>query len=192
MSNFALYQDRAGNVWLGNDHGFFVRCAGKRDFVRPPHPAGTVNQVLRYEIWAEREDTEGRLRVGSAQMGAVYRDTVGTWRSIIGYNGLAGVARHATSRDFLEVRPNRMRIATDGSGIVAYRAGDAATRIVDHDTLLPSSLLDNTVCALLGSIGSDPACSRIRPHRCPPSMKNVATSTHTCNRSVSTGRQRSR
>ncbi|MDE2278855.1 MAG: diguanylate cyclase [Xanthomonadaceae bacterium] len=155
MRNFAVYQDRAGNVWLGNDHGLFVRYAGKRDFVRPPHPAGTVNQVLHDEIWAVREDAEGRLWVGSAQMGAVYRDTDGTWHTIPGYSGLAGVARQATTRDFLEVRPNRMWIATDGSGIVAYTAGDAATRIFDHDTSLPSSLPGNTVRALLlGNAGN--------------------------------------
>ncbi|BFI95955.1 MAG: ligand-binding sensor domain-containing diguanylate cyclase [Rhodanobacter sp.] len=155
LRNFAVYQDRAGNVWLGNDNGLFVRYAGKRDFVRPTYPAGTIGEVLHGEIWAMREDAEGRLWVGSAQMGAVYRDADGHWHTIPGYSGLAGAARQATTRDFLEVRPNRMWIATDGNGIIAYTPGDTAARTFDHDTSLPSSLPGNTVRALLlGNAGN--------------------------------------
>jgi len=147
--NFAVYQDRAGNLWLGNDKGLFVRYAGRKDFVRPEHPAGVVDQVLHDEIWAVREDAEGRLWVGSVQMGAIYRDTDGRWRMVPGFSGYDGTARQATVRDFLEVRPGRMWIATDGDGIVTYTAGDADTRVLDHDTSLPSSLPGNSVRALL-------------------------------------------
>src|SRR6185312_494776 len=45
--------------------------------------------------------------------------------------------------------PGRMWIATDGDGIVTYTAGDADTRVLDHDTSLPSSLPGNSVRALL-------------------------------------------
>jgi diguanylate cyclase (GGDEF)-like protein len=147
--DFTVYQDRAGNLWLGNDKGLFVRYAGSRDFVRPAHPAGVVDQVLHDEIWAVREDAEGRLWVGSVQMGAVYREADGCWRTVPGFSGYAGAARQATVRDFLEVAPDRMWIATDGDGIVAYTAGDAGTRVFDHDTSLPSSLPGNSVRALL-------------------------------------------
>jgi diguanylate cyclase (GGDEF)-like protein len=147
--NFAIYQDRAGNLWLGNNKGLFVRYAGRHDFERPNHPAGVIDQVLHDEIWAVREDAEGRLWVGSAQMGAVYREADGQWHTIPGFSGYAGTARQATVRDFLEVSPDRMWIATDGDGILAYAPGGDATRVIDHDTSLPSSLPGNTVRALL-------------------------------------------
>lgn len=147
--NFTVYQDRAGNLWLGNNKGLFVRYAGRRDFERPNHPAGLVDRVLHDEIWAVREDAEGRLWAGSAQMGAVYREADGQWHTIPGYSGYAGTARQATVRDFLEVRPDRMWIATDGDGILAWSPGDTAVSVIDHDTSLPSSLPGDTVRALL-------------------------------------------
>ncbi|MBD8898461.1 ligand-binding sensor domain-containing diguanylate cyclase [Rhodanobacter sp. DHG33] len=152
--NFSVYQDRVGNLWLGNSDGLFVRYAGSRDFVRPDHPAGVIDQVLRDGIWAVREDAEGRLWVGSGQMGAVYRGTDGQWHAVPGFSGRAGMARQATVRDLLEVSPNRMWIATDGNGIIAWSPGDAATHIIGHDTSLPSSLPGDTVRALLGHDGN--------------------------------------
>ncbi|MFK2931439.1 diguanylate cyclase [Dyella agri] len=153
--NFSSYQDRAGNLWLGNDKGLLVRYAGQHDFVRPEHPAGVVDKVLHDEIWALREDTEGRLWVGSVQMGAVYREPDGSWHTIPGFSGYDGTARQATVRDFLEVGPGRIWIATDGDGIVTYRPGDAGTRVLDHDTSLPSSLPGNSVrTLLLGQAGN--------------------------------------
>lgn len=154
VRNFAVYQDHAGNLWLGNSKGLFVRYAGSKDFVRPAHPAGVVDQVLRDGIWALREDAEGRLWVGSGQTGAVYRDTEGQWHAIPGFSGLAGLARQATVRDLLEVSPNRMWIATDGNGILAWSPGDAAPRVINHDTSLPSSLPGDTVRALLEHAGN--------------------------------------
>ncbi|MBD8873821.1 ligand-binding sensor domain-containing diguanylate cyclase [Rhodanobacter sp. DHB23] len=147
--DFTVYQDRAGDVWLGNNKGLLVRYAGSNDFVRPPHPAGTIDQVLRSEIWAIREDAEGRLWVGSVQMGTVYREADGSWHTVPGFSGTAGEAQQATVRDFLEVAPNRIWIATDGDGIVTYSPGDADTRVIAQDTSLPSSLPGNTVRALL-------------------------------------------
>jgi diguanylate cyclase (GGDEF)-like protein len=147
--DFSAWQDRAGNLWLGNNKGLFVRYAGHHDFVRPEHPAGVVDKVLHDEIWAVREDAEGRLWVGSVQMGAVYRTADGSWHTIPGFSGYDGSARQPTVRDFLEVAPDRMWIATDGDGILTYSPGEADTRVLDHDTSLPSSLPGNAVRALL-------------------------------------------
>jgi len=147
--NFTVYQDRAGNLWLGNNKGLFVRYAGQRDFVRPAHPAGLIDSVLHDEIWAVREDAEGRLWVGSVQMGAIYRDDDGNWHTVPGFSGYDGSARQPTVRDFLEVGPDRMWIATDGGGILTYSPGDAETHVIDHDTSLPSSLPGDSVRALL-------------------------------------------
>ncbi len=147
--NFAVYQDRGGNLWLGNNRGLFVRYAGRTDFVRPPQPGGLIGDVLHDQIWALREDAEGRMWVGSVQRGAVYLDTDGHWHQLPELSSRAGAVRQPTVRDFLEVAPNRMWIATDGNGIVDYTPGAAAIRVVEHDISLPSSLPGNAVRALL-------------------------------------------
>lgn len=153
--NFTVYQDHAGNLWLGNNKGLFVRYAGQHDFVRPVHPTGLIDSVLHEEIWAIREDTEGRLWVGSVQMGAVYRDADGNWHTIPGFSGYDDSAWQPTVRDFLEVAPDRMWIATSGGGIVSYSPGDPQTHVIDHDTSLPFSLPGNSARALLlGSAGN--------------------------------------
>lgn len=153
--NFTVFQDSGGNLWLGNNKGLFVRHAGQKHFVRPAPPADMIEKVLHDQIWAVREDAEGRLWVGSVQMGAVYRDADGSWHTIPGFSGYEDAARQSTVRDFLEVAPNQMWIATDGDGILTYSPGDAGTRVLSHDTSLPSSLPGDSVRALLlGRSGS--------------------------------------
>ena len=147
--DFAVYQDRAGDVWLGNDKGLFVRYTGSDNFVRPTHPAGVIDRILHNGIWAIREDAEGQMWVGSEHMGTLYRDTDGHWHTVPSLDGDAGNGQQATVRDLLEATPNRMWIATDGDGIIAYRPGDAGVRVIAQDISQPSSLPGNTVRALL-------------------------------------------
>ncbi len=147
--DFTVMQDRAGNLWLGNNNGLFVRHAGSDRFVRPSYPSGTVTTVLENQIWAIREDNAGRLWAGSGQAGAVYRDTDGQWHPIPEFSGYLHGAQHATVRDFQEYVPGTMWIATDGGGVLAYSPGDAQIRQIDHDPARDSSLPGNSVRALL-------------------------------------------
>jgi len=149
--NFSVLQDHAGNLWLGNNNGLFVRHRDSKTFVRPARPAGVISSVLDDGIWALHEDREGRLWVGSTQSGAVYRDAEGHWREVPGFSGYeADGERRATVRDFLEVAPDKLWIATDGSGVMTYSPGMAEARQVAHDTALPSSLPGDSVRALMG------------------------------------------
>ena len=147
--DFTVMQDRAGNLWLGNNHGLFVRRANSQHFVRPPYPAGTIATVLENQIWAILEDHAGRLWVGSGQAGAIFRDTDGQWRQIPGFSGYQTGAQHPTVRDFLEVSANTVWIATDGNGVLAYSPGDAHPREIDHDPAIDSSLPGDSVRDLL-------------------------------------------
>lgn len=147
--DFAVLQDRAGNLWLGNNNGLFVRPAGRNTFERPAQPGGLVGDVLHDQIWALHEDAEGRLWAGSVQRGAVYRETDGTWRAVPGFSNRVGDVRQATVRDFREVTPNHMWIATDGSGIVSHVPGATGVETIDYDISLPSSLPGDAVRALL-------------------------------------------
>lgn len=145
--NFCVYQDTAGNLWLGNNNGLFVRYAGTTDFVRPPHTDHLVDTVLKDEIWAVGEDREGRLWVGSAQTGAVYRDTDGRWRTIPGFSGYQGAARQPTVRDFLEVG-RAIWIGTDGTGVLSYTPGAPGLLRIAHDMERPSSLPGDSIRAM--------------------------------------------
>lgn len=147
--DFSVMQDRAGNLWLGNKNGLFVRYAGSATFTRPRHTAGIVDKILGDQIWAIHEDAAGRLWAGSVQTGAVYRDTDGQWRLVPDSGGHPGSARQSTVRDFLEVGRDTMWIATDGDGVLAYSPGDAKPRTIDHDVAVASSLPGDSVRALL-------------------------------------------
>lgn len=154
--NFSVLQDHAGNLWLGNNSGLFVREANSKAFVRPVRPDGVVDTVLNDGIWALHEDREGRLWVGSTQTGAVYRDAEGRWQAVPGYSGYQpNHERRATARDFLEIDPNTVWIGTDGSGVLAYAPGASDVRQIAHDTAMPSSLPGDSVRALLQDHSGD-------------------------------------
>ncbi len=146
---FSVRQDRAGNLWLGNDHGLFVRRTGSQRFVRPATPDKIVSTVVHNQIWAIHEDREGRLWAGSGQAGAAYRDTDGSWHGVPGFSGYQDGARQPTVRGFLETAAGVMWIGTDGNGVLAYRPGATRAKTIDHDPAIPSSLPGNTVRALL-------------------------------------------
>lgn len=150
--NFAVLQDREGNLWLGNNNGLFVRAAGSNAFVRAPRAAADaeIDSALNDGIWSIHEDREGRLWVGSTQAGAVYRDTTGQWHTIKGFSGYQrGHERHPTARGFMEVGAGTMWIATDGSGLLAFEPDSGTLHAISHDTAMPSSLPGDSVRALL-------------------------------------------
>jgi diguanylate cyclase (GGDEF)-like protein len=145
--NFSVLQDRDGNLWLGNNNGLFVRRAGS-DAFKPAGPSGESIGVLTNQIWAIYQDREGRIWAGSGQAGAAYRDTDGVWHNVPGFSGHPQGSQQATVRDFLEPSANRIWIATDGAGILQYSPGETATRTIEHDPAMASSLPGNAVRAL--------------------------------------------
>lgn len=148
--NFSVLQDREGNLWLGNNNGLLVRYAGSKTFVRPPRPQGNIASVLNDGIWALYEDREGRLWAGSTRTGAVYRDRDGQWHEVADFSGYPqDRERRPTVRDFLEVVPNKMWMATDGGGVMVYSPGAADIIALKHDAALPSSLPGDSIRALM-------------------------------------------
>lgn len=148
--NFTVFEDREGNVWLGNNNGLFVRAAGSKTFVRPPHPQGNIDTILKDGIWSVYEDREGRVWIGSTQSGAAYRDRDGTWHEVAGYSGYRpNQERRSTVRDFLEIAPDTMWLATDGSGVMVYSIDAGTLHQLAHDTALPSSLPGDSIRALM-------------------------------------------
>lgn len=168
--NFSVLQDRTGNLWLGNNNGLFVRRAGTDAFVRATPSDQATTTVLTDQIWALLQDSEGRLWAGSVQAGAAYRDTDGRWHGVPGFSGYPDGTRHSTVRDFLEIRPGTVWIATDGSGVVGYTPANGKLRMIDHDAAVPSSLPGDSVRALLrdrsGNVwaATDLGVARNNPH----------------------------
>lgn len=147
--SFSALQDGAGDVWLGSNNGLFVRYAGSNTFVRPTHPKGNVDTILNDGIWTIYEDREGRLWVGSTQSGAVYRDRDGKWHEVNGYSGYQlSQERRSTVRDALEIGPDTIWLATDGSGVLIYSPSSGNLQQLVHDTGLPSSLPGDSIRAL--------------------------------------------
>ncbi|MEP7186185.1 MAG: diguanylate cyclase [Rhodanobacter sp.] len=146
--NFSVMQDRAGNLWLGNNDGLFLRHAGSTSFVRQTSP-DKAGIVLADQIWALQEDSEGRIWAGSVQAGAAYRDTAGHWHGVPGFSGYSDGLHHDTVRAFLQTDDGVTWIATDGGGLIEYQPGDAAIRQVKHDSAVPSSLPGDSVRGLL-------------------------------------------
>lgn len=60
----ALAQDRADNLWLGNNNGLFVRRADSQRFVRPEHPAGKVATVLEKRLLRAGTKRQGGAGIG--------------------------------------------------------------------------------------------------------------------------------
>lgn len=147
--NFSVFEDRAGNLWLGNSRGLFERRAGSKVFVRPTDRSDQAGVVLANQFWAIDEDHEGRLWVGSGQAGAAYRDADGQWIAVPGFSGHADGSQQSTVRALLEIRPNTMWMATDGDGIVSYTPGAPTTEQNHQDLAVASSLPGNSVRALL-------------------------------------------
>jgi diguanylate cyclase (GGDEF)-like protein len=147
--NFSVLQDRSGDLWLGNNNGLFLRRKGSSSFVRPTMTDKSAAIVLADQTWALQEDDKGRIWVGSVQAGAAYRDSSGHWHGVPGFSGYGNGMHHSTVRAFLQTRNDGTWIATDGSGLIEYRAGDDTTRRVKHDPAVPSSLPGDSVRALL-------------------------------------------
>jgi len=150
--SFGILQDRAGNLWVGNVAGLFVRRSGESRFTRVEHPANDANvdAVLSDGIWALREDREGRLWAGSTQSGAAYRDASGRWHAVPGFSGYPrDHSRRATVRAFSEMSGDTLWIATDGDGVLAYDVNAGSLHAIVHDTAQPSSLPGDSVRDLL-------------------------------------------
>lgn len=150
--SFSVLQDRAGNLWVGNTNGLFVRRAGEKAFKRPDRPTDSsgIDVVLNDGIWALLEDREGRLWVGSTQSGAVYRDETGQWHGIPGFSGYQhDHSRRPTVRAFTELAGDVLWMATDGSGVLSYDVATHSLHAVAHDTAMPSSLPGDSVRGLL-------------------------------------------
>ncbi|AIF48300.1 ligand-binding sensor domain-containing diguanylate cyclase [Dyella japonica] len=149
--SFSILQDRAGNLWVGNNSGLFERAAGSKTFARSGHATSDdVDAVLNDGIWALREDREGRLWAGSTQSGAAWRDDAGHWHAVAGFSGLEhDHSRRPTVRAFNQMAGDTMWMATDGGGVLAYDVATGHLNAIVHDTAMPSSLPGDSLRDLL-------------------------------------------
>lgn len=147
--NFTVYQDRAGNVWLGNRQGLVVRKAHSRHFERLRATDTDIDRVLSSPIWAIDQDPAGRLWLGSVALGAVYRDAGGSWHGVPGLFSRDPQVQWPTVRAIANDSTRSVWLATDGYGTIRYQAGASHSQHIRHDPAIVSSLPGDTVRALL-------------------------------------------
>ncbi|MBB3228307.1 diguanylate cyclase (GGDEF)-like protein [Luteibacter sp. Sphag1AF] len=136
---FVVAEDGQGNVWVGTDSGLFVRRPGQH-FVRYTQPGADMAEMLRDQVWALREDSAGRLWVGTGQSGAFYISRDGRAHLVPGFSGKGSLAHRRTVRAFLESEQGQMWAATDGAGVMIYDLRTGRAHTVSHDAAMPSSL----------------------------------------------------
>ncbi|MBU6248032.1 MAG: diguanylate cyclase [Xanthomonadaceae bacterium] len=147
--NFSVLQDAAGDLFLGNDRGLFVRRTGTRGFTRVDVGDPVVSAILRNQVWALQEDRQGRLWVGSGQRGVAYRDPDGRWFAVPGFSPSAQRKNFPTVRHFAQAATGDEWIATDGEGVLVYRPGESSFRRLAHDPAVSSSLQGDSIRDLL-------------------------------------------
>ena len=139
---------RTGALWVATDRGLLFRPPGSRSFsaLRLPLGRGEVADISRLF-----EDDSGRLWVGTATNGAylaergvrVIHETQGT-AATVAMSTLE--TEHVTS--IVQGSPSEVWLGTIGDGIVAVDTQTLRTRRIRHDSMVPTSLLDDTVRVL--------------------------------------------
>lgn len=136
---FVVAEDKAGNLWAGANNGLFIRRPDHR-FERVVSTDASVDELLHDQVWALRQDSLGRMWVGTGQSGAFYIDEQGQGHMVPGLSGKGGMARRRTVRAFHETPEGVLWAATDGAGVVTYDFHTGRLRTLSHDAAMPSSL----------------------------------------------------
>ncbi len=141
---FAVLRDREGVLWVGTSHGLVRSRDDGREFTAVALDGRAAPAVSRL-----MEDGEGRLWIGTRTDGAF---VIGANRGparIVGDTaprGPTGSAPDITS--LLEIAPDHIWLATDGSGIVEVDAATMHTQRIAHDPFVPNSLDSDAVMSL--------------------------------------------
>ncbi|KAG9607556.1 hypothetical protein KCV01_g5013, partial [Aureobasidium melanogenum] len=136
---FVVAEDTSGNLWAGANNGLFVRHSGGR-FERVVSNDPAIDEMLHDQVWAIRQDSKGRIWIGTGQSGAFYIDAKGQGHQVAGLSGKSGMARRRTVRAFHETPQGVLWAATDGAGVITYDFNTGRLRTLSHDAAMSSSL----------------------------------------------------
>lgn len=135
----AILPGRDGTLWLGTDKGLFRRAAGV-----PLHRVALPLDV-QPEVGSLLEDSAGRLWIGTRGHGAFVLPAGAAQASAVREPTLAAESVYAIA----EARPGQLWLGTFGQGIVAVDAASGQARRMRHDPAVPSSLVHDSVWAVL-------------------------------------------
>jgi len=143
----AVLAGRDGALWLAGDGGLWRRGAGQAEFVavRLPTRDGRPPRVTRL-----LEDSQGNLWVGTRLNGVYAVEPGGAAGRPLRESG-SGEPLSDTVRDMVEARPGEIWIGTYGDGVLMLDVASGRTRRERHDATRASSLVDDSVGALLRS-----------------------------------------
>ncbi|MEO7497345.1 MAG: diguanylate cyclase, partial [Massilia sp.] len=147
----ALLVDRAGRLWIGSQHGLYMRASDRAPLRAVPIGDGGGNSQKALAITALYEDSAGRIWIGGRTLGAyVIEAGGGKARPVLEYDARSGAPKVLSDRvrSFVEVGDDAIWLATEGGGIVEINPRRAGSRRIRHQPDEVDSLYDDDVLAL--------------------------------------------
>jgi diguanylate cyclase (GGDEF)-like protein len=141
----AVLAGRGGTLWVAGDGGLWRRAAGEDAFARLELPLhdGRPPRVIKL-----LEDSRGTLWVGT-RLSGVYEVQPGSGTARPVRESGSGEPSSDTVRGIIEARPGEIWIGTYGDGVLRLDVATGRTERERHDATRPSSLVDDSVGALL-------------------------------------------
>ena len=137
---FAVYKDRAGNIWVGGTGGVLVRRSGSPAFTPVLGTEGAQELGTHPSVWSFFEDHAGSIWVGCDHVGVGrYDPDANVLRGVTGLAGTNSIVGAHTVRGIIERSPGQIWIATYGGGLVTFAVQDGHTRFFRKDPAKPFS-----------------------------------------------------
>lgn len=145
----ALLHDRTGELWVGTATGLAHRHGTADPFTDVHLPLGAAGKSAGDGVFALFEDQAGRVWFGTRRSGVGWIDADGVTAHFI----IATADGEAPGDNWIaairEARPGLLWIATYGRGILSLDTATGRFDPIRRDPLVPASLSDDHVAALL-------------------------------------------
>ena len=144
---WSLLRDRAGTLWVGTAAGLARLTPDGAGFASLPPDDPVVAKALADSISSLFEDASGRIWVGTFRNGVLSVDPASGHATALPEppGGLHG----AEIESIAAIDSGGLWFGTDGAGISSLDVSTGRKRLLQHNPLVPASVVDDHVNALL-------------------------------------------